>query len=362
MDYSELKTKHSQKDIKSLDQDGIRFAKNNLVPSYQKSMLVIFGFLYLLLLAFAILLTFATIRLLFVRGFAYVNDNLLLASFGPFLLFMSIMIVVAYIYERRVKLLHIYSFYMFARNNKLNYVYKSKLEDILDKSEVYLPSSGLIYGSGRKKKFSDLVGNSKFSLGNYRYLTGYGRSTEEHLWVVGSIKLSRNLPHIVLDAKSNNNLGFSNLPESFKRNQITNAEPALIDNFNLYAPLGYKIDSLSFIAPDFIEVLVKNLSDFDVEIIDDTLYIYHMDYIDKESYESLLTKLHLIAQSLEDNIDTYIDSRLNPTNEIKGLTSISPEGQRLVVNNRGKIIATVAFSVYALYVLIQIIRSALNFW
>lgn len=242
---------------------------------------------------------------------------------------------------------------MFAKSNSLNYTSQTKLGEAVSSGLIYLPDKGVIYTAGHHKKYTDLFGDSKLSVGNYYFITGYGRDQKEHKVVVASIKLSRSLPNIILDAKSNNSFGFSNLPESFKRDQVVTAEAALTDYFTLYAPKGYKIDSLSFIAPDFIAVLRERFTGCDIEIIDDTLYIYMPGELKKDDYKKMFLDMQAITRALEDNVKNYIDQRAATASiGIQGLDSIAPQGRRLAKSNITKIAAAIAIAIYVAYLLI----------
>jgi hypothetical protein len=261
------------------------------------------------------------------------------------LLFLAVF--VAYRLALKNEKLNIYCYLKFAQANNLIYFSRDPLAKIQEANNIYIPISGLIFNVGFGQKFRDLIGNNDLSIGNYQFLTTNGKTTKVHKWVVASVKLSRNLPHIVLDSKQNNELGISNLPESFKRDQRVDAEPALTDYFTLYAPQGYQIDSLSFVAPDVIAVLRDDFVKFDLEIIDNTLYIYHMGELKNNQIQDVFQKIHNLLSPLETNINNYVDDRSQQGAYINGLNAIAPQGRLLQKSHVKQIMISILFVIIA---------------
>ena len=82
------------------------------------------------------------------------------------------------------------------------------------------------------------------------------------------------LPHIVLDATSNNGLFGSNLPSTFARSQRLSLEGDFDRYFSLYCPEGYETDALYLFTPDIMARFIDNAAALDVEIVDDWLFLY----------------------------------------------------------------------------------------
>ncbi len=136
---------------------------------------------------------------------------------------------------------------------------------------------GMIFGLGRDRHALDLVrGQSPrfVEFANYRYTTGSGRSSTTHRWGYVAVKLDTPLPHIVLDALSNNGLFGSNLPLRFTRDQRLGLEGDFDKHFALYCPQGYERDALYLFTPDIMARFIDNAAALDVEIVDDWLFLY----------------------------------------------------------------------------------------
>lgn len=147
----------------------------------------------------------------------------------------------------------------------------------------YLPAvpspalPGMIFGVGSSRSSSDLVRGERprfVEFANYQYTTGSGKNRTTHRWGYVAIKLDVPLPHIVLDATSNNGLFGSNLPATFDKDQRLGLEGDFDEFFSLYCPAGYERDALYLFTPDIMARFIDNAAALDVEIVDDWLFLY----------------------------------------------------------------------------------------
>lgn len=116
-------------------------------------------------------------------------------------------------------------------------------------------------------------------IGNYSYKIGVETRNNRDLGLRFKhgfirIQISRKLPHIILDSKSNNFLGMSKLPAGIKRAQTLSLEGDFDKYFELYVPEGYERDALYIFTPDVMQVLVDDLKGFDIEILENQVYLY----------------------------------------------------------------------------------------
>ena len=155
----------------------------------------------------------------------------------------------------------------FARANAMQYVPR------LDAPGL----PGMIFSIGNARESSDLVRGDRprfVEFANYRYTTGSGKNRQTHQWGYVAVKLDAPLPHIVLDATSNNSLFGSNLPLAFDRDQRLSLEGDFDQHFALYCPAGYERDALYLFTPDIMARFIDNAAALDVEIVDDWLFLY----------------------------------------------------------------------------------------
>ena len=109
-------------------------------------------------------------------------------------------------------------------------------------------------------------------------------------WGYVAITLDRRLPHLLLDAKANDRSVFgiktSNLPVDLARDQRLTLGGEFDDKFTLYAPSDYGRDAFYIFAPDLMALFIDRLGTFDVEIVDDTMFVYGspFDLLDPQTY------------------------------------------------------------------------------
>lgn len=169
--------------------------------------------------------------------------------------------------------------------------------------------TGILFGLGHSKRYMQIVGNNKFAIFNYRYVTGSGKNSKTHNVHVASWKLSRPLPHLLFDAKKNNFWRMSNIASGLDSSQKISLESTFDDHFILYSPETYDIDTLSFITPEVMEYMINKMHNYDIEVIDGEILIYGSNHIKPKDFWDLYSILHGFAAHLEDNIDSYRDQR-----------------------------------------------------
>ncbi|MDQ1174374.1 hypothetical protein QE430_002681 [Microbacterium testaceum] len=142
-----------------------------------------------------------------------------------------------------------------------------------------------------------------------------------------AIRLPRQLPHFVLDARSNNGI-LSSLQHQPRRNQRLSLEGDFDTHFHLFAPKGYERDALYVFTPDLMALLIDETGDLDVEVRDDMLIVYRpggFDLHDPAVWERFARIRATVGAKAWTQTDGYSDDRAVP-----GLSaSVGPEGRRL---------------------------------
>lgn len=139
---------------------------------------------------------------------------------------------------------------------------------------------------------------------------------------VMSVTLPRQLPNVLFDSVSAHKRQFH---LELNNKQSLKIEGNFNQYFAVYCPEGYTIDTLSFITPDVMESLIS-ASEYDVEIINNRLYLYSSLKDPYLQIDDMVTKIHAIEKELLDNVLTYRDERLH--RDI-GRSSVAIEGTRL---------------------------------
>jgi hypothetical protein len=117
--------------------------------------------------------------------------------------------------------------------------------------------------------------NPAVEIGNFIVTDNYGlkaRGTFSFL----KITLPRELPHIILDARSSRALtkSIAMLPLSLYRPETVLLEGDFSDTFLIYAPQGYETDLRYLLPPDLMAYLVDHMNMYDIEIIGNHVYFY----------------------------------------------------------------------------------------
>ena len=153
----------------------------------------------------------------------------------------------------------------------------------------------------------------RIEVANYERLTNSVGLKESGRWGYAAVKLSRPLPHIVLDAVGNNSLLSANLPSAFKRDQRLSLEGDFDTYFRLYCPAGYERDALYLFTPDVMARFVDNAAALDVEIVDDWLFLYStrdLSTVDAKTWEWLFSAIDAVLDKVA-QWERWRDERLD---------------------------------------------------
>lgn len=169
-----------------------------------------------------------------------------------------------------------------------------------------------------------------FDFGNYQYTTGSGKNRTTRTWGFLAVRLDRKLPHMVLDSKANNGLfGGSNLPASFSKDQILSLEGDFDRYFTLYCPKEYERDALYVFTPDLMALLIDEASPYDVEIVDEWMFVYSARAFPAAQpavYQRLLRIVETVGAKTLTQTDRYHDDRAAVPFDAN---AVAPQGARL---------------------------------
>lgn len=213
---------------------------------------------------------------------------------------------------------------------------------------------GVIFDNGYSRSINEaLEFPNGTEIGNYEYTTGSGKKRRTHTWSYARVKLTRRLPHMVLDAKQNNFFSsLTTLPANFDTDQTLQLEGDFNNYFTLYAPKKYERDALYVFTPDVMAAVIDAGRAFDIEVVDDNLFLYSSEHQNLHSQEYLtmiLGVIDRISTEIHDQTDYYADERVGD----RAVNLIAEPGRRLTSNV--SVVAIVIFVVFAILFLI-------NFW
>lgn len=174
---------------------------------------------------------------------------------------------------------------------------------------------GLIFQLGSDRQFVpafEFPNNANTIVGNYQYTTGSGKNRRVHQHGFVRIRLSRKLPHVLLDATSNNFMRRVSNLSTFKDEQKIELEGDFNQYFNTYAPVNYGRDTLYWLTPELMELLKIHMSSYDIEVVDNYVYVYSQGSfsMNEQTMPKLLDLAAWLHHEFEENTDRYSDERV----------------------------------------------------
>ena len=177
---------------------------------------------------------------------------------------------------------------------------------------------GVIFGAGIDRTVErrlTTTSGRRVEISNYRYTipSDDRESSRVAGWGYVAITLDRRLPHLLLDAKANDSSVFglrtSNLPVDLARDQRLSLGGEFDEHFTLFAPSNYGRDAFLIFAPDLMALFIDRLGTFDVEIVDDTLFVYgdRFDLLDPRTYDWLQELVETVVARTVRRTERYRD-------------------------------------------------------
>jgi hypothetical protein len=195
---------------------------------------------------------------------------------------------------------------------------------------------GAIFSMGDSRKTIEHFRTTEgrfLDFGNYQYTTGSGKNRSTRTWGFLALELDRKLPHMVLDTKANNGLfGGTNLPAHFDKEQILSLEGDFNEFFTLYCPKEYERDALYVFTPDLMALLIDEAAPFDVEIVDDWMFVYSNTPFPSAQpavYQRLFRIIETVGAKTLTQTDRYQDDRAAAP---FAANIVAPQGARLKRN------------------------------
>ncbi len=218
-----------------------------------------------------------------------------------------------------------------------------------------MAGNGLLFSIGHSRSFREVLykvnddGGRAYEIGTYQYTVGSGKNKTTYTWRYACVDMKRNLPHMVLDAKGNNQSLFgkklkTGLPIGLQKKQIVSLEGNFDDYFTLYAPENYDVDVRYIFTPDIMQLMIAESAKFDAEVVDDKLYFYAREFGEADKFiESAMRLIGLVGQKFYNQADYYADDRVSGAREND---TISEEGRRLRRLPGARLVVILIFIIY----------------
>jgi hypothetical protein len=133
---------------------------------------------------------------------------------------------------------------------------------------------------------------------------------------------------MVLEAKIRRRLTGTRFPVSFSSHQTLSLEGDFDRYFTLYVPRDYERDALYVFTPDLMALLIDEAAPFDVEIIDDWMYIYShrpFEMATTDAYARLDRIVETVGAKARRQSSRYWDDRVAP----RDVNLVAQHGRRL---------------------------------
>jgi hypothetical protein len=211
---------------------------------------------------------------------------------------------------------------------------------------------GCIFLFGENRLITDQIRigrHPSVEVGNYGYASKVTTDLGRHEWGYIAIQLERPMPHMILEARANRKLIRSRLPATFRRSQVLSLEGDFDRHFTLFAPREYERDALYVFTPDLMARLIDEASLFDVEIVDDRMYVYSekpFDMLSPATYSLIDRITSIVGAKARSQTVRYRDDRAG----LAAARRVGPQGRRLVrrVSTAAIVIAVVVVVMHLL--------------
>lgn len=142
---------------------------------------------------------------------------------------------------------------------------------------------GCLFSIGGSRTARNHVWSSHGQLadcGTYQWTVGSGKESTTYSWNFAAFRLPRPMPHLLLDARANDIGAHARLPVSLTAGQRLSLGSPFDEHYTLYAPEGYGQDAFYLFPPDLMSMLLDATVDFDIEIVDQWMFLYTPSKID----------------------------------------------------------------------------------
>lgn len=166
-------------------------------------------------------------------------------------------------------------------------------------------------------------------------------SSRNRTYTIGvtELILPRVLPNILLDSKKNNLTGAGNLSQFVGGSQKLSLEGDFDSYFTLYTPADYERDTLYFLTPELMQLLIDEGRDYDIEIVGNKLKLYRQGGVDysEAGLKMMFAIIDTLGGEFIENTARYTDEK----SAVAGAVALG--GQRLKKNNLPAVAGIIIF-------------------
>lgn len=160
--------------------------------------------------------------------------------------------------------------------------------------------------NGHSQKYEDFVSGifkeTPFQFLHYTYTVGHGKHSSTYHRSIMLMEFKSNLPHVVVDSKQ-----FTSISFPYAGKQLLELESEEFRQyFRLYVPREYEVEAMSILTPDVMAQLIDKSKYYDVEFINNRLYIYSSGLVDNRAkLQALFELAGTIVDELAGKLDRF---------------------------------------------------------
>ena len=170
----------------------------------------------------------------------------------------------------------------------------------------YLPSgwadaeSGMMFHQGNYRVLTDVVSgdilNHPLTLCNYKFRIGSGKNAQIYAYTVAIVTFTGKFPHVYVDRLDH---GYG-----LRVGRALPLPTEVAKQFKICSPPEYEIEALAIFDPEILAHLLDLKFNYDMELIDQKLYIFMPQIIDsKEALENKLAQAEELLKHMIPHLD-----------------------------------------------------------
>lgn len=160
---------------------------------------------------------------------------------------------------------------------------------------------------------------------------GSGRNTHTYKRTIVCVEIPDTKLQLIINSKLNNDDTSGGNLAKYRRSQRYRAEGNFSDYFEIYSPRGAEVDVLTLLAPDVLEYILENFSDFDIEVVDKNLFLYAYKMLDVATYSKVVSSIDRLVKEL---VLRFADTREDGSQKAISRVGVGQQSSRRLASNR----------------------------
>lgn len=158
---------------------------------------------------------------------------------------------------------------------------------------------GILFSLGSMQKESAILSGTflglDFSTFQFWFSAGGSKSNRDDSYQVAELTLQQTMPHLIIQTQPQNGGRIGPVvPVVLSDSQRIKLEGNFDQYFAVYNLEKHQIDTLTLLTPDVMQLLIEKARGYDIEIVENKLYLYHHGILSSAGqFESLFSLLSI---------------------------------------------------------------------